>query len=145
MIPYCDLVIPYQDPTVVFRITNPSPTRSPRPPTLRAPSGGSIGEPLRGASFPAKGLQELLVDVYVYIYTHRYTDLQIYIYIYTYIYIYISYRYAYPCPYLHIHIYVLPHPRPCAYIFLSLQEDTYKKQTFLGRRRSDKHFPTCGT
>ena len=33
-----------------------------------------------------------------------------------------------------IHIYIYMLTPPCAYIFLSLQEDTYKKQTFLGRR-----------
>ena len=35
--------------------------------------------------------------------------------------------------YIYIYIYVCC-PPACAYIFLSLQEDTYNKQTFLGRR-----------
>ena len=41
-------------------------------------------------------------------------------------------RYMYVCIYIYTHMYA--NPPPCAYIFLSLQEDTYKKQTFLGRR-----------
>ena len=36
-----------------------------------------------------------------------------------------------------IYIYMLP--PPCAYIFLSLQEDTYKKTDFLGQ---EANFPT---
>ena len=44
-----------------------------------------------------------------------------------------EYIYRYNRKNVSVHIYMLP-PPPCAYIFLSLQEDTYNKQTFLGRR-----------
>ena len=45
--------------------------------------------------------------------------------------VYINYLHIHMYTRIYIYIYATP---PCAYIFLSLQEDTYKKQTFLGRK-----------
>ena len=64
--------------------------------------------------------------IHAYTYTHVYIRTYICTYLPTCLPTYIH-TYIHTC----VHIYATP---PCAYVFLSLQEDTYKKQTFLGRR-----------